>query len=131
MNSRPRPNWRRAVAAAARLAAIYALAVFALYLPYSIRREGVFAVSSYLVVTTTFFAIGFGILAVARRLGFIVLWALLLLVWCGRVIESSSSISHYWAITGFVPWSIIALPLYGIVLLGVRGTTLGGRTCSC
>ena len=112
------------VAAAARLAALYAFGVMLLLLALILwNREwignmrGVLQLNGF--VFGSLFAAALLLLATARRVGFAMLWVLLIGLWLwltGRI-----DWSPLFLVVVFVFWSIVALPLYLLGAVGFPG----------
>ncbi|HEY0018247.1 MAG TPA: hypothetical protein VGC13_18170 [Longimicrobium sp.] len=116
--------------AAARLAALYALAVVLLMVVLALwTREWVGAVSGvasqHLWVFAILFAGAFVLLATARRAGFALIWVLLVGAWVwwvwplGRSRWTSDAVFSL-----FVFWSILALPMYALGAIALPGPQL-------
>jgi len=115
-------RWKRVIAAAARLAIVYAIGVLILYAPISLwllpHARGLRELPGVSVELGILAAIAFAILAVARRVGFLLLWALLLALWVSNFSGASDfnfpeAVANY-----FILWTVLALPLYVIAALG-------------
>jgi hypothetical protein len=116
------PQWRRVLLAATRLAALYAVGVTLLLIPlYFLLGDPFVRDWSRLIKLTTvpfavLFAVAFVLLAVARRVGFAVLW-LLQLAWWAVLLRITL---HVDAPSMFIVWTPFALPLYVLGALGTR-----------
>ena len=114
---------RRVILAAAKLALIYcALLLIVFALVFTLFVPGLrFSIAEFAPVLMTLaipFGIAFLLLAIARRAGFIALWAILFVYW-GFLVRDSLGIPY--AIPPvFTLWSIFALPLWIIGHVGVR-----------
>jgi hypothetical protein len=120
----------RVTMAAARLAALYGLAVVLLMVVLALwTSEWVGAVSGvvalHLWVFTILFVGAFILLATARRAGFALIWLLLVGAWVwwvwplGRARWTSDAV-----FTLFVFWSVLALPFYGLGAIALHGPQL-------
>jgi hypothetical protein len=118
-------RWHLVLLAAARLAALYAIAVALLVLPLFLwqRRSlhHVHHLLGYALPSAFVFGVAFVLLAVARRAGFVALWVVLAGLWIlilhGVVAAYPSDI-----ISAFVGWSALAIPLAVLGGLGVPPT---------
>lgn len=117
---------KRVVAAAVRLAAVYALGVSTLLIVLLISTDETRAILADLPVVSIpasiCFAIAFLILGVARRAGFTTLWLLIFGLWAWQLLMV------YRGYVGrpqveFVMWSILAAPLYAMVSIGFPPAT--------
>jgi len=113
----------RILAAAARLAGLYAAGVLVLLVPFSLFATGGTGLREVLLgppaVAAGGFLIGFLLLAIARRFGFGVLWILLLLAWLNTIRWSFWSLE---LLPRFVGWTVFAAPLYGLTAIGLGGS---------
>ena len=128
--ARARPRWVRIGLAATRLAALYAAGVTTLVVATFVVLRIVDGGSRLPRVAEVFylnaipfsfaFLSSFVVLAVARRAGFVLLWSLLLALW-GYLLfvaqHSSRGVEN--AVVGMFAWSVLALPLFALVVLGV------------
>ena len=119
-----RARWRTVLLAAARLAGLYAVGVALLLIPVLLFPGGLSALREIPIValpTGILFVLAFLVLAVARRVGFAVLWLLLVGLWTTVLLGHGVAIE---IVIGFVGWSALALPLHA---LGALGVTSGFR----
>src|SRR5688572_20693440 len=116
------PVWRRVVRAAGRLAALYVGAVVILLFVAVSLMEGVLPTFAELFSLWTPFAvaflIAFALLAIARRAGLVALWVLLLGIWILMVLDTPFP----WIGKQFVAWTVLALPLYCMGIVGAPST---------
>ena len=114
-------TWRRIGLAAIRLAALYAVAMFALLIGFVSFVEGLPLLSDLAELALPFgitFCIAFLILAVARRAGFVALWIVLLSAWVWLLRDGAPFVE---VPKVFIGWTILALPLFAIGALGSSG----------
>jgi hypothetical protein len=103
-----------AVLAALRLAAIYAAGVLLLAAPLVAFLGGLLPALTIPVLAVVGFLAGFIALAVARRVGFVILWSLLVLLWVQTVGQ------RVFAAGGdLLVWTVFAAPLYLITVMGL------------
>ncbi|MFL5616388.1 MAG: hypothetical protein ACJ796_22165 [Gemmatimonadaceae bacterium] len=111
---------KRIFAAAVRLAAVYAACVivtFAIVLSVSRNVDGLIHILPFLGIPGAIcFAAAFVLLAFARRAGFIALWLILLGFWGTPMILTRDFFTEW--DTALLFWSILAAPLYAMVMLG-------------
>lgn len=124
-----RPRWARILLAAVRLAAIYAAGVVILLLPlmawWSRRGELSPDDQPWLKVPVAglvCFAFGFVALAAVKRLGFVVLWGLLLWQWITTVDTPMVFLDM-----PFLAWTALGVPLYVLSAVGLSSETAGFR----
>jgi hypothetical protein len=124
-----RPRWARILLAAVRLAAIYAAGVLILLIPLIVRsRNEGFEPNSQPwlqlpVIGAVCFVLGFVALAAVKRLGFALLWGLLLWWWI-RMIGPGPVV---FLDMPFVAWTAFAAPLYILSAIGLTETTSSRR----
>ena len=126
MSSQDRPaRWQVVLLAAARLAALYAVAVALLLLPIFAWQgrspHSVHHLMQYAIPSAFVFGVAFVLLAAARRAGFVALWLLLAALW---ILILHDVVAQYPSdiITAFVGWSALAMPLAILGGLGVPRT---------
>lgn len=113
-------RWQRILPAALRVAGIYATGVLLMLVPFMLMPRG--GLPSFRLVTTlgaavsVLFALAFLLLAVARRAGVVMLWALLGILW-GLLLAAHDEPVEL--AIGFVGWSVLALPLHGLCVMGM------------
>lgn len=116
------PRWRRIIRAAGRLAALYVGTALVLLLVAGGLIEGVLPTLSDLIElwipVGLAFLIAFLLLAIARRAGFVALWALLLGLWVLTLVDGP----HPWLGQQFVAWTVLGLPLYALGMIGAPST---------
>ena len=112
--------WRGVLAAAARLAGMYAIGVLLLMIPFMFFPYGglpsvtdVAELGGWAVLP---FAVAFILLAAARRAGFVVLWTLLGALWTAVLAAHDLPID---LLIAFVGWSVLALPLHFLTAIGI------------
>src|SRR6185437_1294371 len=118
-------RWKRIALAAASLACAYALCFLTLVVTYVSLLQGrlnLRDLSSSIVPIGVVFAFAFVVLAMARRAGFAVLWLCILGMWAWTSLLQAKGFIGYSAPRGFVDWSLLALPLFGLGALGVPTT---------
>ena len=127
-------RWGRVVAAAARLAAIYAVGVAILLLaglPFVNRTLPAWRdLLGIALPIGVLFAVAFVMLAVARRAGFVALWLVLVGMWIWMIAQVIGDVRMLSIVaTAFFVWSVAALPLYtmGAVGLPARKRIAVGR----
>jgi len=123
-----RPRWARILLAATRLAALYAAGVFILAVPILLFLNGPGGNTSDVlegspVTAAVGFVAGFLALAVARRLGFAILWSLLFYLWARTAPEFPSGLVSM----AFLFWTVLAAPLYLLSAIGLGRGTRGDR----
>ena len=113
-------DWRRILAAAARLAGMYVIGVLGLLLPFMLLP---FAGPPFFLDLAAFgvlagipFALAFILLAAARRAGLVVFWALLAALWGAVLFAHDLPID---LLIAFVGWSVLALPLHLLTAVGI------------
>ena len=113
---------KRILGAAVRLAGVYAVCVivtFAIVLAFSRSLAMLLDILPLLGIPGAIcFAAAFVLLAFARRAGFIALWLIILGLWATPMI-SQGDLSTEWD-SAFLFWTILAAPLYVMVMLGFR-----------
>ena len=113
-------RWVRILLAAARLAALYAAFVLVLFTAYGLYVAGPASLRELLLDSPLLaafgFIVGFLLLAIAKRFGFVVLWILLVAVWITQVRDSSWSV---YLLTSFLRWTVLAAPLYALTAIGL------------
>lgn len=113
---------KRIFAAAVRLAALYAvcvIATLAIVLACSKSLALLIDALPWLGIPGAIcFAGAFVLLAVARRAGFIALWLILLGLWATPIILRGDIFTEW--DSAFLFWTILAAPLYAMVMLGFR-----------
>lgn len=113
----------RILRAATVLAAVYTLGVFALFALFAVVEGWDFVTDDFWALRTPFaitMGAAFVVLAIARRIGFVLLWLVLvglwgLMVFGGGVSDGSALLAR--GITyprGLLFWSLLALPLFGM-----------------
>ena len=116
--------------AAARLAALYVGAVLVLAIVTASVMDGVSATLGSLIMlwmpVSVAFLIAFMLLAAARRTGFTVLWLVLLAIWVLMLRQSHG----VWIGTQFLGWSLLALPLYALGVVGAPSSRRVVRSIS-
>src|SRR5215831_4280865 len=118
----PQRGWITIIAAAARLAGVYAVAVLMLLIPlmvFVIAPGNLREVLSSPVAAAAGFVVGFLLLAIARFYGFALFWILLLWWWLNTVQAS------HWPLEllgRFVIWTVFAAPLYALTTVGLGAT---------
>ena len=109
-------------AAAARLAIVYAVGVLILYAPMRLwllpHAGGIHELPGLSLQMAILAAVAFAVLAVARRVGFLLLWALLLMLWVSNVSEPLLWKYPGTVLSQFISWSVLAIPLYAIAAFG-------------
>jgi len=117
---------RRVIFAAAKLALIYCVllcveiaALFLLIRPSTVFIGDLAGPALALLVP---FGIAFVLLAVARRAGFVALWAILVGYWVALVVQSRPFVPHTLPML-FVLWSLLAMPLWIIGHAGIPDTS--------
>jgi hypothetical protein len=122
MDSSKTQRWKRVATAAARLAIIYTIGVFVLYapirfwlLPHAAGLRELPGVSAELGILA---AVAFVVLVVARRVGFLLLWALLLAIWVSNFSGPSDLVLPESVAGYFILWTVLALPMYAIAAFG-------------
>jgi hypothetical protein len=117
---RSRANWRSVIAAAARLAGLYAIGVVLLVIPLVLLPRGALTAFRDLAIVAVpaglLFLVAFPLLAAARRAGFAALWLLLAGLWVLLLVAHDMPIE---LLIGFVAWSALAFPLHVLGALGV------------
>src|SRR5687767_8586296 len=117
---RSRANWRSIVAAAARLAGLYAIGVVLLVIPLVLLPSGALPAFRDLAIVAVpaglLFLVAFPVLAAARRAGFVALWLLLAGLWVLLLVAHDMPIE---LLIGFAAWSALAFPLHVLGALGV------------
>jgi|SRR5690242_9571837 len=120
---------RRVIFAAAKLALIYCVllsieiaALFLLIRPSTVFIGDIAGAALALLIP---FGIAFLLLAVARRAGFVALWAILVGYWVALVIQSRPFVPLTFPML-FLLWSILALPLWIIGHAGIPDTSSAG-----
>ena len=124
---------KRILLAALRLAAVYAVGVAVLFLPMVLWRggHGVYLgeLRTVAIQSAVAFLVAFILLALARRVGFVALWGLLLTLWISEVPKDVfiTAVPSW-----FIVWTVPALPLYIIGMVASRSSTsrLGLRAVS-
>jgi hypothetical protein len=116
-------RWVKTLAAAARLAGIYAIAVLILLVPFALFIGiGATDLKELLLglplLAAGGFLVGFLLLAIARRVGFAILWFFLLLLWINVIREASWSLG---LLPRFPGWTVFAAPLYVLTAIGLSG----------
>jgi hypothetical protein len=112
-------GWITIIAAAARLAAIYAVAVLVLLIPlmvFVIAPGNLREVLSSPVAAAAGFLVGFFLLAIARLYGFALFWILLLWWWLTTLQASPWPLE---LLPRFVVWTTFAAPLYALTAIGL------------
>ena len=113
---------KRVAGAAARLAILYTLGVLVLYAPIRLwllpHASGLGELPGLSAELGVFAAVSFAVLVIARRVGFLLLWALLLWAWVSNFatplrLGDPNTVASY-----FILWTVLALPLYAIAALG-------------
>ena len=115
-------RWRRICLAAIRLAAFYAIGAFSLLLIVGSLAEGPPLLSDLAELALPFgviFSIAFVILAMARRAGFVALWIVLVGTWVWLLRDGAPFVE---VPKVFLGWTILALPLFAIGVLGTTGS---------
>jgi hypothetical protein len=118
---------KRVIAAAVRLAGVYAVGVTVLLLALMISTDRPSAILADLRVlgfpAAICFAASFLLLGVARRAGFLALWVLISgFLWAWPTFLFRGHLGPPTA-EAFVLWSIFAAPLYAMVSIGFSSTT--------
>lgn len=115
-------RWRRVLAAAARLAAVYVIGMVLLVIPFMFFPYGglpsVADIAELGGLAVIPFALTFTVFAAARRAGFVALWMLLGTLWGAVIIAHDLSID---LLIAFVGWSVLALPLHFLTAIGIPG----------
>jgi hypothetical protein len=122
MDSQTDQRWKKVAGAAARLATIYVVGVLVLYAPIRLwlmpHAGGLQEVPRLSAEMGILAANAFVILAVARRVGFLLLWTLLLFNWVSNF-DGAWELRYPGAVAGsFILWTVLALPLYAMAALG-------------
>src|SRR5687767_11945607 len=123
-------RWKRISGAALSLALIYVVGVALLYAPIRLwltpHAPGLSELPTLSLELGIYAAIAFLLLAMARRVGFILLWLLLLAAWIANV---GSSTVRPEALPGFfILWTVLALPLYVITAWGIPSSSQAAPT---
>ena len=125
------PRWRRVIRAAGRLAALYVATTLILLLAAGTLMVGVLPTLSDLVElwmpVSVAFLVAFLLLAIARRAGFVALWMILVGLWVFLLSAGGFDASYG---RQFVAWSVLALPLYGLGMIGAPSTRRLARSSS-
>ena len=116
--AKPKPRWRIVTFAASRLAAVYGAGVLLLAIPLIAIFGGVLPALTIPLVAVLCFIIGFVVLAIAKRLGFAILWSLLLFLWIASLQDGI-----YQANGPLLFWTMFAVPLYLITAIGLSART--------
>jgi len=116
-------RWVKRLAAPARLAGIYIIGVLILLVPFalfmSIGATDLKELQLGLpLLAAGGFLVGFLLLAVARRVGFAILWFFLLLLWLNIIRESPWPLG---LLPRFPGWTVFAAPLYVLTAIGLSG----------
>ena len=123
-------RWRRAGAAAMRLAALYAVGAAFLLVPVTLLLEGAPPFSRDLAWAAlpfgVLFLLAFVVLVLARRVGLAAMWILLVTLWIWLLFAAEGS--NVVLCRLFVGWSSMAAPLFAIGALGVRGDRVARAT---
>jgi hypothetical protein len=113
-------RWVRILLAAARLAALYAACVVVLFTAYGLYVAGPASLRELVVdsplIAAVGFVVGFILLAIAKRIGFVVLWVLLLALWVSKIRDTSWSV---YLLPDFLQWTVLAAPLYALTAIGL------------
>jgi len=110
----------RILKAAVVLAALYTLGVLVLLALVGVLRSRALVLeglSEIVVPFSIFFGFAFVVFAVARRIGFVLLWLVLVSFWLGMLFAGGISDLLYRGIaypSGFLLWSALAFPLFAI-----------------
>jgi hypothetical protein len=114
-------HWRRVALAAARLGAFYAVGVVVLLLSVSLFLGDIpHSLSELAILSVPFavlFLVAFTILAIARRVGFALLWALLIGLWAWMLLQPTFYPKI--VLVRFIGWTLLALPLYALGMVGL------------
>jgi hypothetical protein len=117
------PRWRRLVRAAGRLAALYVATALMLLVAVVALMDGVIPTFSELlelwIPLSVAFLIVFLLLAIARRAGFVGFWVILLGLW----VLILRDVPHAGLAKGFLAWTVLALPLYAMGMIGAPSTS--------
>ena len=111
-------GWVTIIAAGARLAALYALGVLVLLVPFMVFVDtpgNLTEVFSSGLVALAGFLVGFLLLSIARLYGFALLWLLLLWAW----LNGLQSFSVLGVLPRFAAWTVFAAPLYALTAIGL------------
>ena len=119
----------RVILAAAKLAAFYValvtLELVVLGIAFRVGVPPLRGIGEMAIILSIPFAGAFVLLAIARRWGFVALWGLLAVLW---FLSVSASGAWEWSSLYpklFVPWSILALPLWVIGQAGIPRRSAG------
>ncbi len=121
-DTRAKSRWVVVTLAATRLAAVYGAGVLLLATPLIALFRGLLPPLTIPVAALLGFVVGFVGLAVARRLGFGILWSLLLVGWIGAVRDGIYQVNG-----NLLFWTVFAVPLYVITAIGLTSRSSRGQ----